>query len=43
MNLPSADEQSRNKVREWEVPKSSSDNDDEHLNEDRDEDERRKR
>lgn len=37
MNLPSADEQSKNKVREWEVPKRSSHND-EHLNEDLDED-----
>lgn len=41
MDLPSGDEQSRNNIRDWEVPKRS--HDDEHLNEDRnDEDERRK-
>lgn len=41
MNLPSADEQSRNKIRGWGVPKEPL-HDNEHPNDDWDEDERRK-
>ncbi|XP_015896358.3 uncharacterized protein LOC107430082 isoform X1 [Ziziphus jujuba] len=40
LNLPSGDDQSRNKIRGWEVPKKSHDN--ERLDDERNEDERRK-